>query len=188
MGLTELILGTRKASIGLVELDASVRELHRTTATVTRHPVEASTGEQTSITDHVRIDPLSIRIEGIITNTPAEWVAALQNFEKDRDVQEFLELQSSMLAGERVTIKTTLREYSDMVLESIEVTRDASKGNALYFVATATQVRLVTLQETEVAADRPVTKSTRKKGKKPAAQADSATSTSARSGLSKLLF
>jgi hypothetical protein len=188
MALTELIFGTTKASIGLVELDASIRESHSANATVTRHPVEADVTGQTAISDNVHVDPLSIQIEGVVTNTPTDWLAgALSSTETDADVQAHLELLGTLQLGELITVRTTLYEYENMVLESLQVTRDAASGNALHLTATATQVQLVELQETDIGAgQRPVTKSTRRGGRRPAQAANTDTTATSQSTLSKL--
>jgi hypothetical protein len=54
---------------GLTEeivLDATVRQVHRASATITEHPVE----EGSNISDHIRPDLDAIRVEAVITNTP----------------------------------------------------------------------------------------------------------------------
>jgi hypothetical protein len=187
MALTELIFKITPAEIGLVALDASVEEVHSASATVTRHPVEAEQGTQTDVSDNVQIDPVTIQIQGVVTNHPAEWLGTFDNSET-RDVQAYLELLTTLLTGTLITVTTTLLEYDDMVLERLQVTRNKEKGNALYLDATATQVRLVTLEESAVeAGQRPVSQSTRNGGAKSAKPADAATSTKSSLGF-KALF
>lgn len=185
MALTEIIFGITNAKIGVVELDASIRELHRGSATVTRHPIEAEAGSQSSVSDHVHVDPISIQIEGMVTNTPAEWLAGITGTEENRDIAAHQELLDDLLTGRLVTIVTTLLEYPNMVLESLEVARDAAKGNALHLSANATMVRLVTLSETE-GAIRPVSNSTRNGGRTATEGADTATAEAA--GLQSAAF
>jgi len=47
-------------------LDASVREVHTGSSTVTDHPVERGS----NVADHIRPDPDQLTIEGVISNTP----------------------------------------------------------------------------------------------------------------------
>lgn len=54
--------------IGDVWVDVSIRESHEATADVTLHPVE----EGTDIADHIRPEPRTIQIDGLVTNTPIE--------------------------------------------------------------------------------------------------------------------
>lgn len=173
MSLTDLLFGPRQATIatagdfvGVITLDASVRELHRATAKATRRPVEAAKGEQGDISDHVLIEPLTVQIEGVISNYPVELLASLVYGGQDRAVAAYGELLYRLVNGKLCTIVTTLNTYENMILELVEVPRDAGKGNALYFNATASQIRLVQLQ-TE-ASTRPVKRATRAGGASPA--------------------
>jgi len=185
MALTEIIFAIEPAKIGFVTLDASVRELHQASATVTRHPIEAEQGSQSDVSDHVKVDPLSIQIQGVVTNHPAEWLSAFFDSSESADVQAHLELLTTLLTGTLITVSTTLFEYENMILERFQVTRDAEKGNALYLDATATQVSLVTLEETE--AQRPVNESTKSSGKKNATEADATTEAGSISALAKFV-
>lgn len=186
MALTSLLVRRSPTSIGIVELDASVKEVHRASAKATRHPIEAEEGTQSSVSDNVRVEPLAVQIQGVVTNHPAEWVGAFDHTEKlAHDAHQ--DLLDVVLSGKLVTIKTSLLEYPDMVLEELQIDRDAEKGNALHLSATATMVRLVTLGETAAVA-RPVAKSTKNKGKKPAAEADASTEAGSRSAAAKLFF
>jgi hypothetical protein len=181
MGLTEMIFTQRPAEIGLVVLDASVTEVHSARATVTRHPVEAEQGTQSAVSDNVQVDPLTVQIDGVVTNHPLENFAerlAFGDRSETQDVQAHLELLTTLLTGTLITIRTTLLTYEDMVLEQLSVTRDKEKGNALHLSATATQVRLVTLEETESQAKPLSTKNAGKQGAVPAEPEIEAESTS----------
>lgn len=63
-------------------------------------------------------------------------------FDRVQDVYE--EFIAIWTARTLIDIVTTLHIYNNMVIESLDITRDASTGNALPFTATATQVRIVT--------------------------------------------
>jgi hypothetical protein len=54
--------------INKIWIDCSVRESHGMTAQCTQFPVE----EGANVTDHVRTQPETIHVEGIVTNTPTE--------------------------------------------------------------------------------------------------------------------
>ena len=167
MALTELLLSTRLASIGAVTLDASIKELHRASARATDHPVEAEgTDDPDVVSDHIRVDPRVISIEGVVTNTPAEVAGLLSaavdgNYDPAGDAfKQFLE----DLRGKRlVAVVTTLETLTDVVLEEVSVQRDADKGNALFFSATGKQIRKVTTETVEV----PILGATKRAGKKP---------------------
>jgi hypothetical protein len=75
MALLSLIFGEKaKARIGIVELDASLSETHSMSAEVTNHPVE----EGSEISDHIRKQPDSIQISGVVSNTPLVYLASIQ--------------------------------------------------------------------------------------------------------------
>jgi hypothetical protein len=54
--------------IASIWIDVSIREQHNAQAELTRHPVE----DGSDVTDHVRLMPDQIQIEGIVTNQPIE--------------------------------------------------------------------------------------------------------------------
>jgi hypothetical protein len=58
----------RHLEIGGIWIDCSVRESHSLQGTCTKHNVE----EGADVTDHVRVMPDSLQLEGIVTNTPLE--------------------------------------------------------------------------------------------------------------------
>lgn len=55
-------------TIATVWIDVTVREVHQVPAEVTRAPVE----EGTDISDHVRLLPRTLQIEGVVSNHPIE--------------------------------------------------------------------------------------------------------------------
>jgi hypothetical protein len=172
MALTELIFKIRKAEIGSVQLDASVREVHTSTATVTDHPVElAQDGGPSSVTDHIHIRPLQIRIQGIVSNTPLQLsrfgLVDLNTGAIDPAGDSYRIMLADMLARKLVKVVTTLRVYEDMAFEMLEITRDKDKGNALFFTANMKQVRTVSAALGDIS-DLLKDKAKKKTGKKPA--------------------
>lgn len=137
MALTELLFNTRRSRIGLgassptatlavVELDATISERHVRRNEITAHPVEVGV----DITDHVRRLPASIEIQGIVSNTPIVFFASLTeppNRAEIADAQFLLMLEQGLL----LDVVTSLRSYSNMMLTSYEVDRDAENGNVL---------------------------------------------------------
>lgn len=198
MALTELIFGQKGVifSIGrelspyaTITLDASINEVYTQEATATEHPVEPEDGETSVISDHVHVKPLTLQIEGVVSNTPAIFAGALQaklagSFDPAGDAYKaFLEgLQGRMI----VAIETSLgRPYKNMILESITVTRNAKSGNALYATLKAKQVRFV--ETSTVAAVKAPTAATKNVGRKPAAAAAATDTAQSQSLLSSLL-
>lgn len=178
MALTEIVFGGgNQASIGLVTLDASVQETHGKSAKVTEHPVE----DGSTISDHIISQPDTISINGIVSNHPLVYLASfnapspLQNDlapASERAELAFAELERVMTAGELVDVVTTFKEYESMAIESIEVTRDAARGNSMDATIRLRQVITATIET--VAVPQPETagnQAVRSKGKKPPAEA-----------------
>lgn len=160
-----LLLNKPQASIGSQEnsslsvvLDASVSETHTSSASITSHPVESGA----NITDHVHREPDSITIQGVISNTSTAFPQGVVGVALIKSVANLVSGVSNDLAKtaydqlrqlvdgkELVKIVTTLREYNDMLIENLTVTRDSQYGDALNFTATARQVRLIKTSSVE---------------------------------------
>ena len=189
MALTEILFGISNASIGItgelvtgkVVLDAAVAEVHSARASATRHPVESGS----EITDHVQVAPLTVKIDGVISNYPAEVLASITYSGRDRAAEAYDSLLYKLLDGQICTIVTTLTTYDDMVLEVLDVQRDAKKGNALHFSAQAVQIRTVELTG-EIVTPTAGGRATGSSGTKPAKPAATPAAAANASILSKL--
>ena len=156
--LDSILGGSKVTSIGEtggdpINLDASVREVHSLEGEVSDHPVETGV----DIVDNYRVLPRKLQIEGVVTNSPlstafpgsslinsaiglisgdvAPLVNAWQEFERFFDEAVVL------------TITTSLRDYENMVLVGLEVTRDAENAEKLTFTAGAREIIFVDTQE-----------------------------------------
>jgi hypothetical protein len=145
MALTELLFGApQKVNIGdgnliglgAMELDCSVDEVHSDEAEITEHVVE----EGSNISDHIRKLPSVLEITGLITNTPIVFLASL--FAKspvlgslipsqDRVSDGYDLLLQFMDNGVELTVVTSLREYSNMAMQTLTVRRNKETGQAL---------------------------------------------------------
>jgi hypothetical protein len=154
MAITELIFGAPvKAQIGtqpplltgLMQFDCSLSEVHTDEAEVTEHPVETGA----NITDHIRKLPATVEINGLVTDTPIAILAsvtakspvqgALIPSQKRSD-DAYTLLQQFMENGDLLRIVTSLRDYDNMALTSLSVTRDAANGQVLNCVASLREV------------------------------------------------
>jgi hypothetical protein len=138
MGLFSLIFGSKRRvrignavsddflPIGAVQLDASLNETHSGSVDVTQHPVE----EGADITDHVRIKPETLSITGIVSNTPLIFLASLRE-SPTRAEEAYEKLRDILRTREPISVITTLRQYENMVLTSMQTNRDASTGNVV---------------------------------------------------------
>lgn len=159
MATVNLVFDKINAQIGIVTLDASVLETHTGVNEVTDHPVE----EGTNIVDHVRSKPDELRIEGLIVNTPFSATSEARpvtignvtflsksQADKTRAGQAYKDLIDAKENATLLKVVTSLRTYEDMVIERLEVPRDARNGNALKFTATLKHVRTAVLQTAKV--------------------------------------
>ena len=138
-------------------LDASIDESYTSGAQVTDFPVENGA----DITDHARILPRTLSINGIISDSPLP----LQTLSFDaftsglgssvlaqtlgfatRSQLGYLELER--LKNDRVPfdVVTGLDVYSNVLITSLNVTRNSSTGRALSFRMTVKEVTLVDTQ------------------------------------------
>lgn len=129
----------------VVELDASLEELHTASVDITRHPVEKGA----DITDHIRRKPRRIRITGIVTNTPIVLFAFARTSLGGRRAELFFEaIEEVMNSGTLVSVFTTLKQYDNMAIREITVPRNKDKGNVVEATITFEEVILVQTQTT----------------------------------------
>lgn len=147
---------------GLI-IDAEVSSDHTFEAEVTDHPVEKGA----DVTDHNRPRPIVVTVEGIVsatplgtlrtsregTDPPADALAVLQQIRDDR---------------EPVKISTSLQDYENMMMQRLQITKDASTGRALRFSATFKQVIIAINERTVKRAATPSAKGETDLGNKPA--------------------
>jgi hypothetical protein len=162
---------TGKAAI-LLKLDACLSQSHKYANHVTAYPVESGL----DISDHIRQDPETFSIEGIITNSPVSFLPLLTSFAtivnggKDRVMTAYEALL--LIAGRKlvkvpdikgefirttieskpliVDISTNLRVFNDMIIENLTFDFDAKTGDALPFKAEAKRIRKVTTASTTI--------------------------------------
>lgn len=181
-----LLFSTTPVKIGGLQLDAATLEDHTLTATVTQHPVESGA----TVSDNVVINPVRVRIEGVISNTPlltqllslptGQNTLATKRAEDAR--QLLIDLQASR---QPFTIATSLGDYENMIMTSISTARDAPRGRSVHMVMDFEQVTLVTSEKTDLPPGSPGKKTT-VKGKKPSAGAGAAASSKNTSLLQQL--
>jgi hypothetical protein len=146
-------------------IDVAVTEEHGSEAEITDHPVEKGG----NVTDHMRVKPATVAIEGIVSDTPLGEVALdpsrLGSTAPSDDAHALLvKIQNDR---EPVAITTSLGRYENMELQSLSAPRDARTGKALRFRATFKQVTFVTNKRTTVRTAAPRSRGKSKHGMKP---------------------
>jgi len=169
-----ILFGKKGAKIGSLQLDATVTERHAYKNEVSEWPVE--NGD--TIIDNIRLVPENISISGLISNFPIDVrfqditniVDGTSNTSESRTVSReesatrvetaqniLLRILGRVIQGETVRpetieIVTGLRVYTNMVMTSLDITRDRRTGQALPFTADFLEVKSV---EIEVIAPQP---------------------------------
>jgi hypothetical protein len=144
MGLLTVI---PQGNIGGIAIDATLEEVLEDTLQVTEHPVEAGA----MITDHSFVRPCEVVLRCGWSNASA--AALLGNLTSllssgslsasDYVTGVYSQLLALQQAREPVTVVTSLRQYENMMLTSVRVTRDSKTSQALMMVATLREVILV---------------------------------------------
>jgi hypothetical protein len=123
-----IIYGSSRASIGELVVDAFISESHSFSAEISEHPVES--GE--SIVDHVRNLPITLTIDGLITNTPMNLIGLtafdsakrfINKESKDFSAMAFEKIEKLFQERKPLTICTSLKDYRNMVLENLSIER-----------------------------------------------------------------
>lgn len=152
-----------KAQIGFLKLDASIRETHNRTARVTDNEVE----DGSIISDHVKLDPRTLSIEGEISDTPVsilglgvstdDFLGAANDFlDGDKSAFEGLVKNTRRTPKEAWTylnelmekrtpfsVVTSLQRYENMIITSLSAPRTAANGRNLIFNGELKKIQIV---------------------------------------------
>lgn len=152
MAQLEVLFGiAKRARIGVVNMDAVVSETHTKRNEIPTHPVE----QGADISDHVRQVPEEITINGLVSNHPIEILASINapspiegdtGAVGDRVGEAYKQLREIMDTAQLIQVITGLRDYNNMVIESMRVEREAITGNALNATLTCKEVMLAQLE------------------------------------------
>lgn len=119
--------------IGLVMVDVTLEETHNFKAIPTDFPVEGGS----FITDHVRLEPLSLSISGFVTDTPL--TSSGIGLGRAKTVSTFYLLEQMWRDRVPFTVLSQLRIYSNMIVESVSIPK--SRESALRFNATLREIQ-----------------------------------------------
>lgn len=143
-----LFFADKQHKLGALTIDAVVKESHELRAQITEHPAE--NGQ--AFCDHVSTMPITVQLEGIISNTPLTLIGvtaftSLSNYLSDQSndlaEQAYKKLEDIFAKRTPISISTSLKDYDNMVLESLSIERGGGTSASLHFRATAKQVRLI---------------------------------------------
>jgi len=156
MGLVDILFTTRvrlgvNASdeflpYGALELDASIEETHSASNEVTQYPVETGV----DITDHVRRQPDRLTIRGIVTDHPLVFGGALRS---GRSLEAYQTILTMVDEAQLISVVTSLRQYQNMVIESVEVPRNPQRGAAVEMVIALRELKTAQVASTAGTSD-----------------------------------
>lgn len=134
-------------------IDVALREDHDLPAEATDHPVERG-GD---ITDHVRVRPVTITVEGIVSDYPVGQLADERGIREGggRSVVLPSEEARAHLEGIRaerrlVTVETSKGAFDRMAMVGLSFPVAPGDGDHLRFTATFRQVEIVTNGRTTI--------------------------------------
>lgn len=166
-----VLFSTRRGKVGVIELDAVLSETHGADAEVTKHPVEKGA----AVTDHIRPLPRSLRMEGLVSNTPVPKEAREKPDLEARAGTAYKQLMEIIDGGQLITVVTALNTYTNMAITSSSIPRNAQLGDVLQFSLALTQVRVVASKIVELKKTvTPRGQNKQHKGKQPTRTADDA--------------
>lgn len=145
----------------VLEFDAVISEMHIGNAITSEHPVENGS----DMTDHVQRTPEELQIVGLVSDTPiiilaslrAEPAVSVGGDPQNRVHDAYAFLKEVKDTGQLVSVSTTLRDYTNMVIVGLVVPRDKDKGRVLEASLTLKEILIATTEQ--VAPPEPVSTS-----------------------------
>jgi hypothetical protein len=143
------VVGPPQPEETIISIDASRVIRHSLQATATRNPVE----QGSDITDHVILEPATLTVDGVITDSPIEFFssitfglgATLANItgQTSRSKQNFDLLQQLYIKRIPFSVNTRLKYYPNMIITSLDVPQDAESGQSINFTIQFQQITIV---------------------------------------------
>jgi hypothetical protein len=162
-----LVYESDSTKIADIVIDASLNEIIQYGATITEHPIET----RSSVSDHIFKNPLKLKIEGYITDSPMKIMGifetplqknslknmkrniknALPFFESDKpSTQSYLALKTLFNEKSLITVVSKLEAFHDMAITNLTFTSNNETVGKLDFVAELTQVTHARVEVTNI--------------------------------------
>lgn len=136
--------------INEILIDCTISENHKYSSEVTEFPVESGS----TISDNIRLKPLEIDLDCIISNTPIGEAAATQfvgpqapNMAKPQNARRssivYQRLMDMRDAKEFIVVRTSRAAFKDMVIEDLSIPRDSHTGDAMRFTIKLKHIKIV---------------------------------------------
>lgn len=121
-------------------IDVALSEEHTFESEVTEYPVEKGA----DITDNIRPKPIQITMEGLVSNSAFNPLIVSARTSIDQSVDDaYAKLMKIRDERETVTIRTSLRTYTNMAMKNLVIPRQPGQSDALRFSASFVQVEIV---------------------------------------------
>lgn len=147
MSIQDILLTPVRGMLGGISIACTIEEMHRDALEVTEHPVERGA----SITDHSFKRPVEVVLHCGWSNSSAaalfggstEQVSNSSMARSDYISAVYSRLLALQESRVPFSVTTTLRNYTSMLITSLQVTRDEKTSEALMVTATCREVILV---------------------------------------------
>lgn len=174
--MVQFIVNDRTGQNTVIQLDASLRETHSRRSPASKFPIENGI----SISDHMIIEPFSLELNGIITDSPIGTVqqiltslgtsaissllppiapiagaaayAIISSLKNSPSpsVQAYAQLLQLQQNSQPFDVLTSLFRYPSMWIEEVSAPRDNETGNSLIFTVKLSQLILVSPQSVNI--------------------------------------
>lgn len=112
-------------SIAGIEFDAMIDRTEDHNATVPKYPIDAGY----SVTDHVALEPLTLKMTLYVTATPVTWLAR-HGYGRSRPETVARQILGVYESRALVSVSTPNKSYDSMVIRSLTIKESATLGYA----------------------------------------------------------
>ncbi|KAB8035843.1 hypothetical protein GCL60_16570 [Silvanigrella paludirubra] len=130
-----------------LEIDVSLSETHTYESDITKNPVEKGS----PICDNIVHKQPKVSIKGLCSPLKIEYLGGIKAMSAQSFVQnKWQQLLKLKLSGEKITLFTGLDIYPDMIMTTLNKTRDSSNVNHLEFTANFERIKIVPVEYTSM--------------------------------------
>ncbi|MPT27626.1 MAG: hypothetical protein E2602_12085 [Achromobacter sp.] len=152
------MIGLLSKKIGDIVVEATLSESHDDALKITSHPVESGPYGKSAISDHAFKQPLSLTLKCAWSNASYEALAGAQAKDvangkaaaDDYATAIYSQLLSLQESREPVTVVTSRRRYSDMLIEKISVETSRNSLGAVFATVMLREVVVVQTRSTSL--------------------------------------
>ncbi len=136
-----------------LEFESTISLAHSSSVQVTNHPVEADIQGSVDITDHIKSEPETLSINGIVSNFPLildpsiNRQPSVPGGNSDLRVWDAYNfLRDAKENGDLLTVGTRLHNYTNMVIVGLSTTQDKDSSEILDVAVDLRQIRTATTE------------------------------------------